>query len=80
MISSCRNPACPTTPGSRNTSRLLVTLAKGAKNGGRRRFGDQSILIAKEAAKSGGVVHAFEPNNDQRKMLMHNAELNQLEQ
>lgn len=63
------------------TSRLLVTLAKGAKIVvvGGAYFGDQSILIAKEVAKSNGVVHAFEPNHDQRKMLMHNAKLNQLD-
>ena len=73
-------PSVPDHAWEPHTSRLLVTLAKGAKNVvvGGAYFGDQSILIAKEAAKSGGVVHAFEPNNDQRKMLMHNAELNQL--
>jgi FkbM family methyltransferase len=62
------------------TSRLLVDLAKRAKQVviGGAYFGDQAILIAKQAAKNKGIVHAFEPNNDQRKMLMHNASLNGL--
>ena len=74
-------PRVPEHAWEPHTSRLLVTLAKGVKNVvvGGAYFGDQAILIAKEAAKSGGVVHAFEPNNDQRKMLMNNAQLNRLD-
>lgn len=74
-------PSVPDHVWEPQTSRLLVSLAKGSKNVvvGGAYFGDQAILIAKEAAKTGGMVHAFEPNNDQRKMLMHNAELNQLD-
>lgn len=62
------------------TSRILVDLARKAKQVviGGAYFGDQAVLIAKQVAKNGGIVHAFEPNNDQRKMLMHNAELNKL--
>jgi FkbM family methyltransferase len=62
------------------TTRLLVKLARNAKHVviGGAYFGDQAILVAKEIAKTGGIVHAFEPNNDQRKMLMRNAELNSL--
>lgn len=62
------------------TSRLLVDLAKRAKQVviGGAYFGDQAILVAKQAARNGGTVHAFEPNNDQRRMLMHNAALNNL--
>lgn len=62
------------------TSRLLVNLAKRAKQVviGGAYFGDQAILVARQVAKSNGIVHAFEPNPDQRKMLMHNAGLNNL--
>jgi len=74
-------PGVPDHAWETQTSRLLVALAKGAKNVvvGGAYFGDQTILIAKEVVKSGGVVYAFEPNHDQRKMLIKNAQLNQLE-
>lgn len=74
-------PSVPNHAWEPQTSRLLVTLAKGAKNVvvGGAYFGDQTILIAKEVAKSGGMVYAFEPNHDQRRMLIKNAQLNQLE-
>ena len=36
------------------------------------------MLIAREVAARGGVVHAFEPNNEQRAMLARNAEINGL--
>lgn len=62
------------------TSRILVDLAKDARNVviGGAYFGDHAVLIAREIAAGGGVVHAFEPNNDQRGMLMKNAALNGL--
>src|SRR3954466_13936331 len=62
------------------TSRILVNLAKGAKQVviGGAYFGDHAILIAREIAPAGGVVHAFEPNHEQRAMLIRNAELNGL--
>lgn len=62
------------------TSRILVNLAKGASTVviGGAYFGDHAVLIAREIAAGGGVVHAFEPNNQQRAMLMRNAELNGL--
>lgn len=62
------------------TSRLLVDLAKRASQVvvGGAYFGDHAILIAKQAARNNGIVHAFEPNNDQRRMLMRNAGLNGL--
>jgi FkbM family methyltransferase len=41
-------------------------------------FGDHAVLIAREIAPAGGVVHAFEPNNQQRGMLVRNAKLNGL--
>lgn len=62
------------------TSRILVELAKKSKQVviGGAYFGDHAILIAREVAKNGGTVHAFEPNNEQRGMLKRNAELNGL--
>ncbi len=73
-------PAIPDHAWEPQTSRILVDLAKKAKQVviGGAYFGDQAVLIAKQVAKNGGTVHAFEPNNDQRKMLMHNAKLNNL--
>ena len=71
-------PSLPDHAWEPHTSRLLVYLARGGKQAviGGAYFGDHAVLMAKELAKSGGVVHAFEPNPDQRKMLTHNAELN----
>lgn len=62
------------------TSRILVDLARGGKQVviGGAYFGDHAVLIAREIAGQGGVVHAFEPNSDQRGMLMRNAALNGL--
>src|SRR3954454_14540248 len=62
------------------TSRILVNLAKDARQVviGGAYFGDHAVLIAREIAGNGGVVHAFEPNTQQRGMLMRNAELNGL--
>src|SRR5215213_8952900 len=62
------------------TSRILVDLAKGARQVviGGAYFGDHAVLIAREIAAGGGLVHAFEPNTQQRGMLMRNAELNGL--
>lgn len=74
-------PSMPTHAWEPQTTRLLLTLADGAKNilVGGAYFGDHAILLAKKVADNGGVVHAFEPNNDQRSMLMHNAKLNRIE-
>jgi FkbM family methyltransferase len=73
-------PAKPDHAWEPQTSRLLVDLAKRARQVvvGGAYFGDQAILIAKQAAQNNGTIHAFEPNNDQRRMLMHNAGLNGL--
>jgi FkbM family methyltransferase len=73
-------PEAPDHAWEPQTSRILVNLAKGAKQVviGGAYFGDHAVLIAREIAKDGGVVHAFEPNNQQRGMLMRNAELNGL--
>lgn len=73
-------PAVPDHAWEPMTSRIVVDLAKGAQQVviGGAYFGDHSILIAREIAGNGGVVHAFEPNPDQRRMLMRNAEINGL--
>ena len=62
------------------TSRILINLAKSARQVviGGAYFGDHAILIAREIEAAGGVVHAFEPNNEQRAMLDRNARLNAL--
>ena len=62
------------------TSRILINFAKSARQVviGGAYFGDHAILIAREIAAIGGVVHAFEPNNEQREMLERNARLNAL--
>jgi FkbM family methyltransferase len=73
-------PASPDHAWEPQTSRILVDLAKRAKQVviGGAYFGDHAILVAREVAKNGGLVHAFEPNNEQRKMLQRNAALNGL--
>jgi FkbM family methyltransferase len=62
------------------TSRILVDLARRAQQVviGGAYFGDHAVLIAREIAPRGGVVHAFEPNSQQRGMLTRNAEINGL--
>lgn len=73
-------PARPDHAWEPQTSRLLVELAGQACQVlvGGAYFGDQAILLAQQAARNKGTVHAFEPNPEQRRMLMHNAELNGL--
>lgn len=73
-------PEAPDHAWEPQTSRILVNLAKGARQVviGGAYFGDHAILIAREVAARGGVVHAFEPNGEQRAMLTRNAEINGL--
>jgi FkbM family methyltransferase len=73
-------PDAPDHAWEPQTSRILVNLAKGARQVviGGAYFGDHAVLIAREIAPAGGVVHAFEPNDEQRAMLVRNAELNGL--
>ena len=73
-------PEAPDHAWEPQTSRLLVKLAARAKQVviGGAYFGDHAILIAREIATRGGVVHAFEPNHEQRAMLQRNADLNGL--
>jgi FkbM family methyltransferase len=63
------------------TSKLLLDLARDARQVviGGAYFGDQAISLARQLAPAGGVVHAFEPNDEQRAMLMRNAALNHLD-
>lgn len=71
----------PTHAWEPQTSRLLVHFAKTARTVliGGAYFGDHAILIARQIAAAGGTLHAFEPNDDQRNMLIHNAALNGLD-
>lgn len=73
-------PVHPNHAWEPQTSRILINLAKSARQVviGGAYFGDHAILIAREIAAIGGVVHAFEPNNEQREMLVRNARLNAL--
>lgn len=75
------DPIKPESAWEPQTTKLLLELAAiNSKNVvvGGAYFGDQSILVAKAAANKSNVIHAFEPNHDQRGMLMHNAKLNNL--
>ncbi len=73
-------PAAPDHAWEPQTSRILVNLAARARQVvvGGAYFGDHAVLIAKAIAARGGVVHAFEPNDEQRAMLARNAALNGL--
>lgn len=60
------------------TTKLFMLLAKGAKHiviGGAY-AGDHAILGAKVIKKNGGVVHGFEPSDEQRALLTRNAKNN----
>lgn len=74
-------PARPDHAWEPQTSKLLLELGQNARNVliGGAYFGDQAILLARLVARNGGTIHAFEPNHDQRRMLMQNAALNQLQ-
>jgi FkbM family methyltransferase len=73
-------PEAPDHAWEPQTSRILVDLSRRAQQVviGGAYFGDHAVLIAREVAKRGGTVHAFEPNGQQREMLTRNAELNGL--
>lgn len=73
-------PEVPDHAWEPQTTRILLKLSQTAKQVvvGGAYFGDHAVLIARELAGRGGVVHAFEPNTQQRGMLMRNAELNGL--
>ena len=62
------------------TTKLFLHLAKGAKHiviGGAY-AGDHAIVGAKVIAKNGGVVHGFEPSDEQRALLIRNAKENRV--
>ncbi|TAH33034.1 MAG: FkbM family methyltransferase [Alphaproteobacteria bacterium] len=60
------------------TTKLFVKLCKGVKHVliGGAYAGDHAIVGAKVAAKSGGIIHCFEPSDEQRNLLLHNADDN----
>lgn len=60
------------------TTKLLCHLATRASNAliGGAYFGDHAIMIAQRIS---GACHAFEPNPDQRSMLIRNARINDID-
>jgi FkbM family methyltransferase len=62
------------------TTKLFLHLARGAKHViiGGAYAGDHAILGARVIAKNGGVVHGFEPSDEQRGLLVRNAGLNRV--
>lgn len=71
----------PTHVWEPQTTRLLQYLAANTKDDvliGGAYFGDQAILVAKQIAGTGRVVHCFEPSTDQSAMLRTNIEINAL--
>jgi FkbM family methyltransferase len=62
------------------TTKLFLHLAKGARHiviGGAY-AGDHAIVGAKAIARHGGIVHGFEPSDEQRNLLVRNARLNRV--
>ena len=59
------------------TTKILCHMAESSENAliGGAYFGDHAIMVAQRIS---GHCHAFEPNNDQRAMLVRNAEINSL--
>lgn len=60
------------------TTKLFLHLAKGAKHiviGGAY-AGDHAVPGAQVIAPNNGVIHGFEPSDEQRNLLVHNARLN----
>jgi FkbM family methyltransferase len=60
------------------TTKLLLHLARNARNVliGGAYAGDHTIMVAREIAPHGGVVHAFEPNPELFAMLLENLNRN----
>ncbi|GLX65867.1 FkbM family methyltransferase [Paenibacillus glycanilyticus] len=73
-------PDCPDHVWEPQTTKLLKMLSRQARHVliGGAYFGDQALIVAKEILPAGGIVHCFEPNKAQFRMLQHNAELNGL--
>jgi len=74
------NPSEPDHVWEPQTTKLILDVSRSAKQlviGGAY-FGDHAVLVAASVAENGGVVHAFEPNDEQRAMLTRNAEINKL--
>jgi len=63
------------------TTKLLLSLAAASKGDvivGGAYFGDQAVLVAKAIAGQDRLVHCFEPNGDQARMLEQNVAINDL--
>lgn len=62
------------------TTRLFLHLVRNAKQVviGGAYAGDHAIPAAKVIAGNGGIVHAFEPSDEQRALLVRNARLNRV--
>jgi FkbM family methyltransferase len=60
------------------TTKLLLHVTASARHVviGGAYAGDHAILVARQIAEGGGIVHAFEPNPEQMHWLRHNAEIN----
>lgn len=60
------------------TTKLLLHLARNARNVliGGAYAGDHTIMVARQIAPHGGIVHAFEPNPELFAMLLSNLERN----
>lgn len=63
------------------TTRLLLELSRQARHVvvGGAYSGDQAVLVARQIRGQGGIVHCFEPNDDQLAMLKLNASVNGLD-
>ena len=75
------NPEAPDHVWEPQTTKLLLYLSMQAKDVivGGAYFGDHVILMAKQLINSNGICHAFEPNPDQARMMIHNMQINDLD-
>jgi FkbM family methyltransferase len=73
-------PTVPEFAWEPQTTRLLLHLAKGAKNViiGGAYFGDQALPIALQISKNDGVVHGFDLNQHQITILKENLIINNI--
>ena len=74
------DPEVPDHVWEPQTTKLLLHLSTRAKDVivGGAYFGDHVVLIAKQLLNTDGTCHAFEPNVEQARMLIHNIEINDL--
>ena len=74
------SPEIPEFAWEPQTTRILLHLAKNAKNViiGGAYFGDQALPLALEIKKNGGIVHGFDLNETQIGILKENLALNSI--